>query len=279
MDGKRLAERLRAEVAADVADLGGLALATVLVGEDPASEVYIRLKHEAARAAGIAAVDLRLAADVSEAELLSAVARLNGDDGVDGILVQLPLPPHIGEERVTAAVVPAKDVDGLHPSNAGHLLAGWPTLVGATPLAVMALLAEYDVPLAGARAVVVGRSMIVGRPAALLLLAADATVTVCHSRTRDLADELRRADVLVAAVGRAGLVEADMVKPGAAVVDVGITRTPGGLVGDVDPAAAEVAGLLTPVPGGVGPMTIACLLQNTVRAARLRRGVLAFPQR
>ncbi len=279
MDGKRIAERVRGEVAADVADLGGLALATVLVGEDPASEVYIRLKHEAARAAGIAAVDLRLAADVSEAELLSAVARLNGDDGVDGILVQLPLPPHIDEERVTAAVVPAKDVDGLHPSNAGHLLAGRPTLVGATPLAVMALLAEYDVPLAGARAVVVGRSMIVGRPAALLLLAADATVTVCHSRTRDLADELRRADVLVAAVGRAGLVEADMIKPGAAVVDVGITRTPGGLVGDVDPAAAEVAGLLTPVPGGVGPMTIACLLQNTVRAARLRRGVLAFPQR
>jgi len=278
MDGKRLAERVRAEVAADVAELGGLALATVLVGEDPASEVYIRLKHEAARAAGITAVDLRVAADVSEAELLSVVARLNSDDGVDGVLVQLPLPPPIDEGRVTAAVAQAKDVDGLHPANAGHLLAGRPALVGATPLGVMALLAEYEVALAGARAVVVGRSMIVGRPTALLLLAADATVTVCHSRTGDLGDELRRADVLVAAVGQAGLVEADMIKPGAAVVDVGITRTSGGLVGDVDPAAAEVAGLLTPVPGGVGPMTIACLLQNTVRAARLRRGVLAFPQ-
>jgi len=278
MDGKRLAERVRAEVAADAAELGGLALATVLVGEDPASEVYIRLKHEAARAAGITAVDLRLAADVSEAELLSVVARLNGDDGVDGVLVQLPLPPHIDEGRVTVAVAQVKDVDGLHPANAGHLLAGRPALVGATPLGVMALLAEYEVTLAGARAVVVGRSMIVGRPTALLLLAADATVTVCHSRTGDLGDEVRRADVLVAAVGQAGLVEADMIKPGAVVVDVGITRTPGGLVGDVDPAAAEVAGLLTPVPGGVGPMTIACLLQNTVRAARLRRGVLAFPQ-
>jgi methylenetetrahydrofolate dehydrogenase (NADP+)/methenyltetrahydrofolate cyclohydrolase len=191
--------------------------------------------------------------------------------------VQLPLPDGLDEAGVIAAIAPTKDVDGLHPMNGGLLLSGSPTFVGATPLGVMALLAEYDVELHGARAVVVGRSQIVGKPAALLLLAEHATVTICHSRTRDLVAHLREADVVVAAVGIPGLVTAGMVKPGAAVVDVGITRGEDGLKGDVAPDVADVAGLLTPVPGGVGPMTIAMLLRNAVQAARYRRGLLAYP--
>lgn len=277
MDGRALAQRIRAEVAKDVERLGALSLATVLVGDDAASDLYIRLKHEAAEAAGIRAIDHRLPADISEADLLELVAGLNADDGVDGILIQSPLPAHIDEERVISAVDPVKDVDGFHPENAGRLYLGRPTHVPATPLGVMALLEEYEVPLRGARAVVVGRSIIVGRPVAMLLLRADATVTLCHSHTDDLAGVTRGADVLVVAVGRPALVTPDMVKPGGAVVDVGINRTEEGLVGDVDPAAAERAGLMTPVPGGVGPMTIALLLRSTVRAARYRRGLLAFP--
>src|SRR5688500_12094662 len=242
MDGRALAERIRAEVAADVAELGRLGLATVFVGDDPASEVYIRLKHEAARAAGIETIDHRLAAATGEDELLELVAALNADEAVHALLVQLPLPAHIDEARVTAAVDPVKDVDGLHPVNAGRLFFGRPGHVGATPLGIMRLLAEYDVSLAGARAVVIGRSAIVGKPAALLLLQQHATVTVCHSHTADLASVVRDADVVVAAVGKAHLVTPDMVKPGAAVIDVGINRTVEGLTGDVHPGVADVAG-------------------------------------
>lgn len=277
MDGAALAARVRARVAEDVAGLPPIGLATVLVGDDPASHIYIRLKHEAAEAAGFVPIDHRLRPDVPEAEVIALVGRLNDDDGVDGILVQLPLPDHIDEARVIRSVAPAKDVDGLHPLNAGQLYLGEPTLVGATPLGVMALLKEYDVPIQGARAVVVGRSVIVGRPTAMLLLHAHATVTICHTRTADVGRETRQADILVAAVGSPAVVGPDMVKPGATVIDVGINRTEAGLVGDVDPATAEVAGLITPVPGGVGPMTIAMLLRNTVLAAGYRRGTLAFP--
>ncbi len=272
MDGKALARRIRAEVAAEVRALGHVGLATVLVGDDPASQIYIRLKQEAAAEAGIRATDVRLPATSSEEEVLARVAGLNADDTIDAVLVQLPLPGGIDEARVIRAVDPAKDVDGIHPQNLGELLLGRAHLVSATALGAMALLAEYGIELDGACAVVVGRSEIVGRPVAQLLEHADATVTICHSHTRDLRRHTRDADVLVVAAGRAGLVTAEMVKPGAAVVDVGITRTGAGVVGDVDPAAAEVAGFLTPVPGGVGPMTIACLLQNAVACARLRRG-------
>jgi methylenetetrahydrofolate dehydrogenase (NADP+) / methenyltetrahydrofolate cyclohydrolase len=268
MDGKALAERIRAEVAAEVKELGEVGLTTVLVGDDPASEIYIRRKQEAAREVGILSRDYRLAEDTAEEDLLELVAQLNADDAVNGILVQLPLPSQIEEQRVIDAVDPAKDVDGFHPVNAGKLFLGQDGLVAATPTGILALLDEYDVPLVGARAVVVGRSSIVGKPVALLLLARHATVTICHSRTTDLAAYTRDADVLVVAVGRAGLISPDMVKEGATVIDVGLNRTEEGLRGDVDPAVAERVGLMTPVPGGVGPMTIASLLRNTVRAAR-----------
>jgi methylenetetrahydrofolate dehydrogenase (NADP+) / methenyltetrahydrofolate cyclohydrolase len=277
MDGRALAERIRAEVAREAGELGRLGLATVLVGDDPASAVYIRHKHNAAAEVGIEPVDVRLPADVDQDELLERIATLNADDTIDGLLVQTPLPGHLDEGAAQEAVDPAKDVDGLHPMNAGLLYLGRAKLVPATALGIMALLDEYDVALEGARATVVGRSEIVGRPVAQLLLQRNATVTMCHSRTSDLAAEMRAADVLVVAVGIPHFVTPDKVKAGAAVVDVGITRTADGLVGDVDPAVADVAGLVTPVPGGVGPMTIALLLQNTVRAARYRRGLLAFP--
>jgi methylenetetrahydrofolate dehydrogenase (NADP+)/methenyltetrahydrofolate cyclohydrolase len=277
MEGKPLAQRIRAQVAEEVRELGELRLVTVQVGEDPASAIYLRRKHEAAREAGIASDDRKLGAHISEDELLELVSGLNGDDGVDGILVQLPLPAQIDEARVIRALDPVKDVDGFHPFNAGHLYLGRPTLVPATPLGIMAMLAEHRIPLEGAQAVVIGRSEIVGKPVAHLLLQANATVTICHSRTRDLAQLTLEADVLVVAVGSPELVTADMIKQGSAVVDVGINRTEGGIVGDVAPAAAELAAFLTPVPGGVGPMTIAMLLRNTVRAARYRRGLLAFP--
>jgi methylenetetrahydrofolate dehydrogenase (NADP+)/methenyltetrahydrofolate cyclohydrolase len=278
MDGKALAARIRAEVAAEVATFERpIAIATVLVGDDPASEVYIRMKHRATLEVGMEARDLRLPAETSEAELLERVDELNRDELVDGILVQLPLPGHIDEAKVIRAVDPVKDVDGFHPVNGGLLLAGTPGHVPGTPAGVLALLDEYEVPLEGANAVVIGRSDIVGKPAALLLLHRHATVTVCHSRTRDLGAEVARADVVVAAVGVPGIVTRGMVKPGAAVVDVGINRTESGLVGDVAEDVAEVAGLLTPVPGGVGPMTIAMLLRSTVRAARYRTGLLAHP--
>jgi methylenetetrahydrofolate dehydrogenase (NADP+) / methenyltetrahydrofolate cyclohydrolase len=271
MDGKALAERIRGEVAEEVKELGEVGLTTILVGDDPASEIYIRRKQEAATEVGILARDYRLADDTAEEELLDLIAQLNADDKVDGILVQLPLPSQIDEQRAIEAVDPAKDVDGFHPVNAGRLWLGLDGLVAGTPTGIMTLLDEYEVALEGAHAVVVGRSNIVGKPVALLLLARNATVTICHSRTVDLAAETRQADVLVVAVGQAGLITPDMVKPGATVVDVGMNRTDDGLRGDVDPAVAEAAGLITPVPGGVGPMTIASLLRNTVKAARLRR--------
>jgi methylenetetrahydrofolate dehydrogenase (NADP+)/methenyltetrahydrofolate cyclohydrolase len=272
MDGRTLAARIRAQVADEVRGLGRVGLATILVGDDPASQIYIGGKHAAAAEAGIDAHDLRFPAKIPEAELLAAVERLNADDEVDALLVQLPLPDHIDEDRVARAVDPLKDVDGFHPDNAGELYLGRPRLVPATAVGVLALLREYRIELTGARAVVVGRSQTVGKPAAQLLLQENATVTICHSRTRDLARETLGADVLVVAVGRPRVVTADMVKTGSAVIDVGINRTDAGLVGDVDPGAGEVAGHLTPVPGGVGPMTIACLLQNAIRCARLRRG-------
>ncbi len=278
MDGAALAARVRQEVKDEVAELGHVGLATVLVGDDPASEVYIRLKHKAAEEVGIHAIDKRLPADTPEEDVLELVGELNDDDGVDGILVQTPLPPQIDEARVMRTIDPMKDVDGLHPFNAGQLFFGRQTLVGATPVGIMRLLDEYRIPVAGVRAVVVGRSLIVGRPVAMLLLHANATVTICHSRTQDLARHTVDADILVAAVGVPGVITADMVKQGAAVVDVGITRTEVGLVGDVEPGVAEVAAFLTPVPGGVGPMTIAALLGNAVRAARFRSGRLAFPR-
>ena len=278
MEGPPLAGRIRAEVAEEVRELGGLGLVTVQVGDDPASTLYLRLKHEAAQAAGIESDDRKVPEGISEADLVALLSELNADENVDGILVQLPLPPHLDEARVIRAIDPVKDVDGIHPFNAGQLYLGRPTLVPATPLGIMALLAEHRIRLEGARAVVVGRSDIVGKPIAHLLLQANATVTICHSRTADLARYTLEADVLVVAVGSPEVVTADMVKQGAAVVDVGINRTDNGLVGDVDPEAAELAAFITPVPGGVGPMTIAMLLQNTVKAARYRRGLLAFPQ-
>lgn len=277
MDGRALAARVRAEVADEVRELGELGLATVLVGRDPASETYIRLKHTAAKEVGIRPVDARLPEETTQDELLEVVEALNADDAIDGVLVQTPLPPQIDEITATDAVTPLKDVDGFHPLNAGQLYRGRPTLVPATAAGIMALLDEYEVPLDGARAVVLGRSDRVGKPVALLLLHRHATVTICHSHTDDLAHFTADADVLVVAVGSAGIVTPEMVKQGATVIDVGTNAADGGLVGDTDPGVAERAGLLTPVPGGVGPMTIAMLLQNTVRAARMRRGVLAFP--
>ena len=277
MDGRALAARVREELKREIAEFGPVRLATVLVGDDPASHVYIRLKHKAADDVGIHAIDKRLPGNTSEEELLVLIEELNADDSVNGILVQTPLPPQIDEARVMRMIEPVKDVDGLHPFNAGRLFLGQETLVGATPVGVMRLLAEYKIPVAGARAVVVGRSLIVGRPLAMLLLHANATVTICHSRTEDLARHTLDADILVAAVGYLGLITADMVKTGAAVIDVGMNRTEEGLFGDVDPGVADVAGFLTPIPGGVGPMTIACLLENALKAARYRSGALAFP--
>jgi methylenetetrahydrofolate dehydrogenase (NADP+)/methenyltetrahydrofolate cyclohydrolase len=277
MDGRALAERIRGEIAHEVRELGEIGLATVLVGDDPASDIYIRLKHKAAGEVGINAKDIRLPSQTTEEELLEQVRELNDDDVIDGLLVQLPLPDHIDEPRVIRALDPMKDVDGLHPLNFGQLTLGRPTHVGATPVGIMRLLEEYDVPVEGARAVVVGRSDIVGKPVSLLLLHANATVTTCHSRTRNLSSVTREADVLVVAVGKAGVVGPGDVREGATVIDVGMNRGEDGVVGDVDPAVAEVAGLFTPVPGGVGPMTIAMLLRSAVRAARYRRGLLAFP--
>jgi methylenetetrahydrofolate dehydrogenase (NADP+) / methenyltetrahydrofolate cyclohydrolase len=279
IDGKALGAKVRAEVAASVAELGHVGLATVLVGDDPASHIYIDLKQKAAQEAGMEARDLKLPADLPEDELLATIAELNADDGVDGLLVQLPLPDHIDENRVIEAIAPAKDVDGIHPVNTGRLYLGRPALVPGTPLGIMRMLDEYEIPLEGARAVVVGRSAIVGKPMAHLLLQRNATVTVCHSRTRDLRGYTLDADVLVAAVGRTHLITADMVGSGATVIDVGMNRDEGSrkVLGDVDPGAMERAAYMTPVPGGVGPMTIAMVLQNAVTAARLRTGRAIAP--
>jgi methylenetetrahydrofolate dehydrogenase (NADP+) / methenyltetrahydrofolate cyclohydrolase len=277
MQGAPLAARIRADVARDVAELGHVGLATVLVGDDPASHIYVDHKHRAALEAGIESHDHRLAPETSADELRELIEQLNTDEDVDGILVQLPLPKQLDGSAATRLVSPAKDVDGFHPVSAGQLYLGHPTFVPATPAGCMELLAEHGVELEGRRAVVIGRSQIVGKPMAHLLLAENATVTICHSRTADLASHTREADIVVAGVGQPHLVTPGMVKPGAAVVDVGLTRLPKGLAGDVDPAVAEVAGHLTPVPGGVGPMTIAILLRNTVLAARYRQELLAFP--
>ena len=277
IDGKAIAQKVREEVKAEVARFAAAhgrppGLDVVLVGDDPASVVYTRNKEKASNDVGMRGRLHKLPEGTSEAELLALVASLSHDDAVDGILVQLPLPRHLREERVLDAIDPRKDVDGLLPVNAGLLALGRPGLVPCTPRGCMRLLAETGTPLAGARAVVVGRSILVGKPMAHLLLAQHATVTIAHSRTRDLAALCREADVLVAAVGKARLIQGDWVKPGATVIDVGINRTPDGkLVGDVDTeAAAERAAWITPVPGGVGPMTIACLLSNTVIAAEAR---------
>jgi len=274
MDGAAVARRVRQEVADGVAELvaaGGIVpgLATVLVGTDPASEIYVRNKRRACAAAGMRDLHRHLPADVSQREVEGLVAELAVDPAVSGILVQLPLPAHLDADAVLARIPAAKDVDGLSTLNAGLLAQGRPGLRPCTPSGVLRLLDEYDVPLAGAEAVVVGRSVLVGRPMAQLLLGRHATVTTCHSRTRNLADVCRRADVLVVAAGVPGIIRGDAVRPGAVVVDVGIHRGENGLCGDVTFAeVADVAGLLTPVPGGVGPMTIAMLLANTLQAAR-----------
>jgi methylenetetrahydrofolate dehydrogenase (NADP+)/methenyltetrahydrofolate cyclohydrolase len=284
IDGKAMAERLRAKVAAAVAGLSpqGVTpgLAVVLVGNDPASQVYVRSKGRQTAEAGMRSFDHPLPASASETEVLALVARLNADPDVDGILVQLPLPAHIDAQKVIAAIDPQKDVDGFHPLNAGRLMTGPPGLVPCTPLGCLMLIKSVRVALAGAEAVVVGRSNIVGKPVALLLLNENCTVTIAHSKTKDLPAVCRRADILVAAVGRAEMIRGDWLKRGAVVIDVGINRVPDAaagkarLVGDVAFGEARaVAGAITPVPGGVGPMTIACLLRNTVEAACRRRGI------
>ncbi len=279
IDGKAAAAELRAEIGREVAALKAAGkpvpgLHVVLVGEDPASKVYVASKEKLAAEIGMNSVAHRLSAETTEATLLAKIAELNADDGVDGILVQLPLPKHIDTGRIIDVIDPAKDVDGLHPINAGLLAGGKNGLVPCTPLGCMLLLKQALPALSGLEAVVIGRSELVGRPVAQLLLQADCTVTIAHSRTRDLPAVVRRADIVVAAVGRPRMVKGDWIKPGATVIDVGINRMPDGkLAGDVDYAqAAEVAGAITPVPGGVGPMTIACLLRNTLTAYRARRG-------
>jgi methylenetetrahydrofolate dehydrogenase (NADP+)/methenyltetrahydrofolate cyclohydrolase len=276
IDGKAVAAEVRARVAGEVASFEAEhsrtpVLVTVIVGDDPASEVYVGGKHRACGEVGIRSLHHGLAAETTEEELLGLVGELNQDPDVDGILVQLPVPDQIDPDRIIAAIDPAKDVDGLTPVNAGRLAQGMPGLVSCTPTGVMELLRHEGVELEGAEAVVVGRSKLVGVPVARLLLGANATVTSCHSRTRDLPAVCRRADVLIAAVGVPRLLGADAVKPGAIVIDVGVNRTADGLCGDVDfEAAREVAAAITPVPGGVGPMTVAMLLVNTLAAARGR---------
>ena len=285
IDGKAVAADLRSRLAGEVASLAGTGitpgLAVVLVGEDPASQVYVRNKAKQTREIGMASFEHRLPADTPEADLLALVARLNADEAVDGILVQLPLPDHIDAQKVIAAIDPDKDVDGFHPVNAGRLATGLPGLVPCTPLGCVILAKSASADLSGLEAVVVGRSNIVGKPVGQLLLAENCTVTIAHSRSRDLPAICRRADLLVAAVGRPEMVRGNWIKPGAIVIDVGINRVPNPdagegktrLVGDVAfDEARDVAGAITPVPGGVGPMTIACLLQNTLTAARQRRG-------
>ncbi len=273
IDGKALAARLRTELTSRVAQLKatgrGPGLAVVLVGDDPASAVYVRNKIKACEDCGIRSVFEKLPAEVSEAELLAVISRLNADPTLHGILVQLPLPRHLNAQRILESISFDKDVDGLHATNAGLTLMGVPHFRSCTPYGVMKMLESIDIELAGKHAVVIGRSNMVGKPMAMLLLAANATVTICHSATRDLPSITRQADVLVAAVGRRAMVTADMVKPGAVVIDVGTNKTPEGkLAGDVDfDAVKEVAGWISPVPGGVGPMTIAMLLTNTVESA------------
>jgi methylenetetrahydrofolate dehydrogenase (NADP+)/methenyltetrahydrofolate cyclohydrolase len=284
IDGKAIAAGLRSRVADIAARLRDemnvtAALAAVLVGSDPASQVYVRAKGGACTVAGLGSFELRFPADIPEATLVSEVEKLNADDGIDGVLVQLPLPGHIDAHRIIAAIDPAKDVDGFHPINVGRLWSGLSSLVPCTPQGCLILLRTVHDDLSGAEAVVLGRSNLVGKPLAALLLAADCTVTVVHSKSRDAAAICRRADILVAAVGRPQLVKSEWINPGATVIDVGINPVPLAdgsrrVVGDVDfDSVCAVAGAITPVPGGVGPMTIACLLRNTLLAAYRRRGL------
>lgn len=279
LDGKALAAEIRSEVKTQVAALAekgvSTALAVILVGDDSASQVYVRNKIKACADTGIRSLEFRMPAETTQQQLLAKIAELNADESVDGILVQLPLPKQINADAVIAAIDPAKDVDGFHVANAGALITGKQGFVPCTPFGVMRLIEKSGVNPRGKSAVIVGRSNIVGKPMALLLLAADATVTVAHSRTPDLSAVTRNADILVAAVGRAKLIKADMVKPSAVVIDVGMNRDENGkLCGDVDFAEVkEIAGSITPVPGGVGPMTIAMLMQNTVLAAQMHRGI------
>jgi methylenetetrahydrofolate dehydrogenase (NADP+)/methenyltetrahydrofolate cyclohydrolase len=279
IDGKAVAMRVRAEVAQAATSLRGRGiaptLAVVLVGDDPASAVYVRSKTKAAREAHVDVRDHTLPTTTSQADLMALVRQLNDDRDVDGILVQMPLPRGLDSDAVVRAIDPAKDVDGLHPQSLGYLAQGRPTFVSCTPKGCMRLLREVNAPLEGARAVVLGRSLLVGKPAAMLLQNANATVTVCHSKTRDLAAEVRRAEIVIAAIGRPELVRGDWVADGAVVLDVGINRMPDGkLIGDVEfHAAAQRARAITPVPGGVGPMTIACLLENTIEAATRRKAL------
>ncbi len=291
IDGKAYAAKLRAEIAEGVnafrTETGLLpGLAVVLVGDDPASAVYVKSKERLTVEVGMRSFSHRLPADTSQEELMALVKTLNADDAVDGILVQLPLPKHLDELAVIGAISPDKDVDGLHVVSAGRLVAGLPGHVSCTPLGCMMLIRDtLGDTLSGKNAVVIGRSILVGKPVAQLLLAANCTVTMAHSRSVDLPEIVRRADIVVAAVGRAEMVKADWIKPGACLIDVGINRVPAALegktriVGDVDFAGvSQIAGSITPVPGGVGPMTIACLLHNSLQAARLRRG-MAMDQR
>jgi len=284
IDGEAAATGLRARIAdaaARLRDKAGLTagLAAILVGSDPASQVYVRGKGRACAATGLASFELRLPADTTEAGLVAEIEKLNADDRVDGVLVQLPLPRHIDPHRIIAAIDPAKDVDGFHPVNVGRLWSGLPSLVPCTPQGCLMLLRTVHDDLSGAEAVVLGRSNLVGKPVAALLLAADCTVTTVHSKSRDATTTCRRADILIAAIGRPQMVNADWIKPGATVIDVGISPVllPDGrrrVVGDTDFASArDVAGAITPVPGGVGPMTIACLLRNTLLAACRRRAL------
>lgn len=279
LDGKALAAEIRSEVKTQVAALAekgvSTALAVILVGDDSASQVYVRNKIKACADTGIRSLEFRMPAETTQQQLLAKIAELNADESVDGILVQLPLPKQINADAVISAIDPAKDVDGFHVANAGALVTGKQGFVPCTPFGVMRLIEKSGVNPRGKSAVIVGRSNIVGKPMALLLLAADATVTVAHSCTPDLSAVTRNADILVAAVGRAKLIKADMVKPGAVMIDVGMNRDENGkLCGDVDFAEVkEIAGSITPVPGGVGPMTIAMLMQNTVLAAQMRRGI------
>ena len=282
IDGKAFAARLRQSIAGQVDAMRARGitpgLAVVLVGEDPASQVYVRAKGKQTREVGMTSFEHRLPADTSERDLLALIGRLNDDPAVNGILVQLPLPEHMDEAAIVNAVDPAKDVDGFHILNVGLLATGQKAMVPCTPLGCLMMLRDHLGDLSGKRAVVVGRSNIVGKPMAQLLLRDSATVTIAHSRTQDLPSLCREADILVAAVGRPGFVKGDWIKPGATVIDVGINRTPDGLVGDVDfEAARAVAGAITPVPGGVGPMTIACLLANTLTATA-RKNDLPDPE-
>lgn len=278
IDGKAISEQLRDKLREEVAALSERGakpcLAVIIVGEDPASKVYVRNKERACKQLGMDSILLRLPESTTQEELLGEVRRLNADRAVNGVLVQLPLPAHLDEQAVLREISPEKDVDGFHAVNAGRLMQGERCTVACTPAGCLDLIRSTGVKIEGAEAVVVGRSNIVGKPMAMLLLQNNATVTICHSRTRNLAEVTRRADILVAAVGRPRMITGDMIKPGAVVIDVGINRVDGKLVGDVDfESAQEVAGWITPVPGGVGPMTITGLMRNTIAATRMQHGI------